>query len=814
MRACQCLCLAVVSAVISSHEGLSQTLVRQTIPQSLSRLEYRIDGLPSFQNPFDPEQVAIDATVTAPSGNVRKVPAFWYQAYQRTLSNGSEVLAKAGSPEWRLRLTPTETGTHQVVLTVTTNGQPSSLSARDEVEVQPAAVNAKPGFARLSTNQVFFETADGRPLPFIGECVCWHGAKGTYDYDQWFPAMAAAGGNWARLWMWPNAFGLEADSNTLTNYRLDRAWQLDYVVGLAEQQGIHLMLCLDYHGMYEVEPDYWGGNNYWPKNPYNAAQGGPCANQNAFFTSAAAQKLYQKRLRYLVARYGYSPQLFAWEFFNEIDNEARYLNMTNVATWHGVMGDWLRANDPYRHLITTSMTGGSDQPLIWKLPQMDFANYHSYNQVEPTTALAKLVPSFVSRYQKPVLVSEFGVDWRGWVPEADPYLRGWRQHFWSIALSGSAGTGMSWWWERIHDENIYPLFQAFAGFAQQTGWGRGGWTPAVFLTSGEPPTRVGDLVTDGTPFAARVNLSQAWGAKQKGQAAITSPLSAQAASSALNAFVHGTGHPELKIPFKLDAWLGTNATLTLHVNSVSDGAIMAVLVDGKEVYRKSLPNKDGTYQVNNEYNEDFVVSLPAGKHLIDVVNRGGDWFCLDWVRLDPVQPSTYANGWRPSPASAGMVSDREMLLYTVNPEVNYPANATNATVNPMINQTVVVTNVASGKYLALWFDPATGKRAGETTGAATNQVLTLPVPPVKEDLAAVVRRVGEFGLVEPQVDTGGTFRVRLSGEDQARYAIESSVDLASWDLAGAASNLTAGAWLAETNALTLERGFYRARRTE
>ena len=45
----------------------------------------------------------------------------------------------------------------------------------------------------------------------------------------------------------------------------------------AERRGIYVMLCLDYHGMFEVKPDYWGGNNFWPRHPYNAANGGPCA---------------------------------------------------------------------------------------------------------------------------------------------------------------------------------------------------------------------------------------------------------------------------------------------------------------------------------------------------------------------------------------------------------------------------------------------------------------------------------------------------------------------------------------------------------
>jgi hypothetical protein len=48
---------------------------------------------------------------------------------------------------------------------------------------------------------------------------------------------------------------------------------------------VGLMFCLDYHGVFEVKPDYWGGNNFWPSHPYNAANGGPCQTQNDFFTN-------------------------------------------------------------------------------------------------------------------------------------------------------------------------------------------------------------------------------------------------------------------------------------------------------------------------------------------------------------------------------------------------------------------------------------------------------------------------------------------------------------------------------------------------
>src|SRR5207245_10876806 len=97
------------------------------------------------------------------------------------------------------------------------------------------------------------------------------------------------------LWMCQCTLCKETVSNTLTRYHLDRSWQLDTLLNRAEQLHIYLLLCLDYHGMFETQVDVFGGNNYWPRNPYNVANGGPCANQTAFFTNTTARAIYQKR---------------------------------------------------------------------------------------------------------------------------------------------------------------------------------------------------------------------------------------------------------------------------------------------------------------------------------------------------------------------------------------------------------------------------------------------------------------------------------------------------------------------------------------
>ena len=246
------------------------------------------------------------------------------------------------------------------------------------------------------------------------------------------------------------------------------------------------MLCLDYHGIFEVKPDFWGGNNFWPRHPYNATNGGPCQVQNDFFTNAEARKLYEKRLRYLVARWSAFPNLLAWEFFNEIDNEYKYLKHDDVVAWHRGMGRHLRSIDPYRHLITSSFTGGSEKPDLFALPEMDFSQYHSYNEKHPAQMMGQKTARFFEKYQKPFYVSEYGTDWRGWKPDTDPYFRALHQAIWSGVFTGAAGTGMTWWWESIHANNLYLHWLALSAFLQGSGIGRADMGPAHFDKTESP----------------------------------------------------------------------------------------------------------------------------------------------------------------------------------------------------------------------------------------------------------------------------------------------------------------------------------------
>jgi hypothetical protein len=139
-----------------------------------------------------------------------------------------------------------------------------------------------------------------------------------------------------------------------------------------------------------------------------------------------------------------------------------------VVDWHRDLGGYLRSIDPYQHLISSSFTGGSERPDLFALREMDFSQYHSYNEQHPAEMIAQKTTAFWQRYQKPFFVSEYGTDWKGWKPDTDPHLRALHQAIWSAAFTGAAGTGMTWWWESIHGAKLYGHWSALTKFLEGT----------------------------------------------------------------------------------------------------------------------------------------------------------------------------------------------------------------------------------------------------------------------------------------------------------------------------------------------------------
>ncbi len=444
-------------------------------------LELTLDLSVIYDNPFNPDDVDVYAMFTSPARKTVRINGFLYRPYTRSVSGGQEKLTASGPAVWKVRFTPDTVGPWQY-----------QVFARDRngtAQLAPALFrvtpSSDPGFiGRSATNPAVFAYKEGQPFFAVGENLSWGGNRGTYDYDMWLTSLGQARANWIRVWMSSWNCAIEWTHNPqdpndyyagLGVYNLANAWKLDYILDQAQRQGVSVMLCLGTYG--ELTQGGYFNEGQWPSNPYNVANGGPCAQPSDFWTDPTARKLYRQRLRYLAARYGWHTNLHAWEFWNEA---------YAPADWVAEMGQFLKGTgafrgqpaDPYRHLVTT--TYGNAE--VWQVPEVDFTQSHIYGTGDaPDFApVAHDDAANNAPFAKPHLLAEFGIDWRKGDEQYDTTGQGTNLHnaLWASALSGNGGGAMIWWWDGyVHPKNLYGEFTALRRFSDAVPWTLGRWLP-------------------------------------------------------------------------------------------------------------------------------------------------------------------------------------------------------------------------------------------------------------------------------------------------------------------------------------------------
>ena len=478
---------------------LKAALDRQSV-ELFAHVELTADIAATFTNPFDPGQIAVDAEVTDPNGKTVTVPGFYYVPMSLETKQRVEHLRVAGSPGFRVRYTPIAVGKHRLVLKVTDRSGTTRSAPLEWLTM----AGTSPGFVRPGTESSrYFLFDNGKPFFAVGENMCWSGYRTPLaDYSAWLKSLGSAGGNWARLWLAYNEKGQEwmpaptPKSGTgtylgLGRYALDNAWRLDEVVRLARENGVYLMFCLGTYGEF-TDGGYFNEGS-WISNPYNAKNGGPCARPEDFWTNAEARRLYRQRLRYLIARWGYSPHLFAWEFWNEVPATA------STNRWVAEMAAYLKKHDPHRHMVSTSY-GNAE---TWKCPHVDFTMEHMYGQggnIADFTSMIVNEAHKVSWTPKPYLLAEFGIDWQTGDNRWDRRGTGLNMHngAWASMMSGAAGTSMLWYWDGyVHPFNLYRVLTPVRKFADTVDWTKNRFRPLAGIRL-EPGQKQPETFSDVT----------------------------------------------------------------------------------------------------------------------------------------------------------------------------------------------------------------------------------------------------------------------------------------------------------------------------
>ena len=443
-------------------------------------LELAVDFEAEYQKLFSRSELDIIASFLSPSGKRLDVHGFVYDT--------DEATAK---PTWKVRFTPTEVGLWRYDVAVKTQGGEATSATYTFLCHRKAD---RKGFIRRSKHDPrYFELDDGSFYYPIGQNVCW-----STKYDYYLEKMQAYGGNCVRVWLCPWSLQLEPppacgtaapavaptpgatqpgegafddpqenglvgpgttaaleDPRAAGTYDLRTAKALDELLALCQRRGIYVQLVFRHHGMHGPE---------WGKSPYNAANGGPCTSPGEFFTSVAAKDLHKQFLDYVVARWGHSTAVFAWELWNEADL-AKADRDSDLVAWHKDMSDYLKKIDNRRHLVTTSVASPGRCTALFELPNIDFIPVHFYSP----DVVNKIYDNHV-RYRelrKPIVVGEFSAGHKPADDLAD--AKGVRIHagLWAAFTTPLAGSAMPWWWDTYIDKNnLYGHWAALAKFAR------------------------------------------------------------------------------------------------------------------------------------------------------------------------------------------------------------------------------------------------------------------------------------------------------------------------------------------------------------
>ena len=423
-------------------------------------------GLDSlFANPYDYNEVALRCVFTGPGGRVDTVDGFFMTDCRIDTVTGKVLAAGRGDAggHFAVRFAPTVAGRWTYRLFCDReSGRVWGPGGHFECKE-----GGDRGFVRTKGSPyVGFE--DGSSFVPVGENLGWAQKNAYLDYKRWVGRLAQHGGDFIRVWMPAWGLGLEwrkgwGGYQGLGRYQQSNAAVLDWLFEYCREKGVYMLLSLDHHGQVSTKV-----NPNWSENPYNLANGGPCEHTWDFFTDAKARGLIRNRFRYIVARWGYSDHLMAWELFNEVDWTDEFRTRHgDVAQWHAEMAAWLRGLDVNRHLITTSFGDARWDSLVWRLPSMDFTQTHYYISTSLDNVLGAGTAKYLAAYRKPTLNGEFGlaVDDRGLaaVDSTGVYVH---NALWATLLSGGMGAGLSWWWDNYIDaRNLYGCFDGVARFA-------------------------------------------------------------------------------------------------------------------------------------------------------------------------------------------------------------------------------------------------------------------------------------------------------------------------------------------------------------
>jgi hypothetical protein len=210
----------------------------------------------------------------------------------------------------------------------------------------------------------------------------------------------------------------------------------------------------------------------WDQNPYSQITDV----ENVYSDSLAWE--YQKmKYRYMIARFAHSRSWGIWELINEMDGTDGWAkgHHAEAYEWVAKCQKYFTENDPYRHPMTASFSGGFKQYRDTLYRLTDVPNIHVYPAQGwipkyPDDSLRSDMYNFAwaskrfrDNFEKPAIFGEAGADLTYYKPTSKEYHISYHNHIWASLVNGLAVTPV-WWTASIMNDQDWEQLRYLSEF--------------------------------------------------------------------------------------------------------------------------------------------------------------------------------------------------------------------------------------------------------------------------------------------------------------------------------------------------------------
>lgn len=459
-------------------------------------------------NPFNPEHISVEAIFTSPEiigplgilvqpADQRKY-GFFYKGFDRQdlYDAGGNSGADGINDTWaevpsiypfRVRFAPDITGDWSVVFRIVVNGNSLDPCNIGTVEDFVCVNSTNKGYLQVAASNRYLEFNNGDQYFGVGLNVAGPDA-GCYppvpmeDYQEqldYLVQVANTGANAVRFLTEPTRHMLEMEEHQVGNYyeNMNRAWEQDKLIEQCETHDLYTTIAIGSTAWLQhskVDTNSFGDIVYnsligcyphWDSNPYKLAFN--LENTVDFYSDEATRKAFKNRLRYTMARWGYSTNISNWQLMNEYEhthvigtngtrvnvsdneNPNKVADMQAIYDWHAEMATYIKTELGNRnHLLSADQGSVIEDAVVFAAPNLDLISFHPYfydrnRNVKERFEKAK---DQIEEFQMPLCFAESGINVQHKVAECTDVA--FHNDIWASSFMGTYSTGLNWWWNR------------------------------------------------------------------------------------------------------------------------------------------------------------------------------------------------------------------------------------------------------------------------------------------------------------------------------------------------------------------------------